>query len=168
MDSAGASTSAAGVGGDGGGGMAGPPPLIAGWIAGVGRRYQHYLDKSTPHVLRRWLAFGALAAAYVVRVFVLQGFYLVSYALAIYVLSLVIAFLSPQADPAFEGLGGEDDDEEAGPLLPVRGSDEFRPFVRRLPEFKLWFAPPSLLFSLPDLYCFFTLFGMKWCDEKTE
>lgn len=59
-----------------------------------------------------------VAAAYVVRIFAVQGFYLFSYALAIYVLSLVIAFLSPQADFAFEGLGEEEDDE-AGPLLPV-------------------------------------------------
>lgn len=59
-----------------------------------------------------------VAASYVVRIFAVQDFYLFSYALAIYVLSLVIAFLSPQADFAFEGLGEEEDDE-AGPLLPV-------------------------------------------------
>lgn len=32
-----------------------------------------------------------------------------------------------QVDPALEG-----------PTLPQKGNDEFKPFVRRLPEFKFW------------------------------
>ena len=57
----------------------------------------------------------------------LQGFYIVSYALGIYNLNLLLGFLTPQIDPEMEG-----------PTLPNKGSDEFRPFVRRLPEFKFW------------------------------
>lgn len=57
----------------------------------------------------------------------LQGFYIVSYALGIYNLNLLLGFLTPQIDPEMEG-----------PTLPDKGSDEFRPFVRRLPEFKFW------------------------------
>lgn len=47
--------------------------------------------------------------------------------LGIYTLNLLIGFLSPQVDP-----------ESEGPALPMKGSDEFKPFVRRLPEFKFW------------------------------
>ena len=57
----------------------------------------------------------------------LQGFYIVSYALGIYNLNLLLGFLTPQIDPEMEG-----------PTLPDKGSDEIRPFVRRLPEFKFW------------------------------
>jgi len=35
-----------------------------------------------------------------------------------------------------------------GPALPPRGSDEFKPFIRRLPEFKFWSDPVS---PPPDL-----------------
>ncbi|CAM9001438.1 unnamed protein product [Rhodiola kirilowii] len=99
-------------------------------IHAVSIRYQHLLDKSTPFVHRRWIAFSIIALIYVIRIFIVQGFYLITYALGIYVLSLFIAFLSPQVDPETEG----------GPSLPVLGTDEFRPFVRRLPEFKFWYS----------------------------
>ena len=60
------------------------------------------------------------------------GFYIVTYALGIYNLNLLLGFLTPQVDPELEG-----------PTLPSKGQDEFRPFVRRLPEFKFWCAPSS-------------------------
>lgn len=41
----------------------------------------------------------------------------------------MIGFLSPQIDP-----------EEEGMVLPVHDSQEFRPFQRRLPEFKFWLS----------------------------
>lgn len=95
------------------------------------RRYQHLLDKSTPLVLYRWIFLAAIAAVYALRVYVVQGFYIITYGLGIYILQLLIAFLSPQVDPEIQGLTD-------GPALPTRGSEEFRPFVRRLPEFKFW------------------------------
>lgn len=55
------------------------------------------------------------------------GFYIVTYALGIFNLNLLLGFLTPQVDPELEG-----------PTLPSRKEDEFRPFVRRLPEFKFW------------------------------
>jgi hypothetical protein len=55
----------------------------------------------------------------------------VSYGLGIYVLNLLIGFLSPQVDPKMEGMDGV--------ALPTQGSNEFNPFIRRLPEFKFWF-----------------------------
>ena len=80
----------------------------------------------------------------------LQGWHIISYALAIYILNLFILFLSPKIDPAFE-----DDDWDTsgnlivyifhdlhiildGPSLPTKANEEFRPFIRRLPEFKFW------------------------------
>lgn len=105
-----------------------PAAVVSRWTYPISQRFQHLLDKSTPHVLYRWIAFACIASLYVVRVYLVEGFYVVSYALGIYLLNLLIGFLSPQVDPEFSD----------GPTLPTRGSDEFRPFVRRLPEFKLW------------------------------
>ncbi|KAI6699287.1 hypothetical protein NL676_013611 [Syzygium grande] len=94
---------------------------------------QHLLDKSVPQVSRRWIATLAVGCAFLLRVDFVQGFYIVTYALGIYMLDLLVGFLSPQVHPELQDLA-----DGGGPSLPTRGSDEFRPFVRRLPEFKRW------------------------------
>ncbi|KAA8547383.1 hypothetical protein F0562_003753 [Nyssa sinensis] len=77
---------------------------------------------------RRWLGTLAVASIYVLRVYYLRGFHIVSYGLGIYILNLLIGFLSPKVDPEIEALDGAS--------LPTKDSDEFKPFIRRLPEFK--------------------------------
>ncbi|XP_027345170.1 protein RER1A-like [Abrus precatorius] len=109
-----------------------PTAAISRWKFALSQQYQHLLDKATPHVGRRWLGFVVVALMYALRVYFVQGFYIVSYGLGIYILNLLIGFLSPQVDP--EILDSE------GPTLPTTTSDEFRPFVRRLPEFKFWYS----------------------------
>uniref|UniRef100_A0A5B7AYS5 Protein RER1 n=1 Tax=Davidia involucrata TaxID=16924 RepID=A0A5B7AYS5_DAVIN len=125
----------AGAGGGGVEDLSSPSPAaaVSRWTFAVSQRYQHLLDKSISRVLYRWIAFLAIAIIYVVRVYFIQGFYIVSYGLGIYILNLLMGFLSPQVDPELQDLSD-------GPTLPTRGSDEFRPFVRRLPEFKLWYS----------------------------
>lgn len=102
------------------------------WKSDFSRKFQYYLDRSTPHTVERWLGTLAVAAIYVLRVYHVQGFYIVSYGLGIYMLNLLIGFLSPSVDPELEALNTAS--------LPTKGSDEFKPFVRRLPEFKFWYA----------------------------
>ncbi|CAM8885944.1 unnamed protein product [Rhodiola kirilowii] len=41
-----------------------------------------------------------------------------------------------------------------GPGLPTKESDEFRPFVRRLPEFKFWYAL-TMAFCIAFVLTFF-------------
>jgi len=127
-----------------------PEATISRWKFAMSRQYQHMLDKTTPHVLRRWIGCLVVAAVYVLRVYLVQGFYIVSYALGIYILNLLIGFLSPQVDPEIHD----------GPTLPTRGSDEFRPFVRPLPEFKFWYyslplfpLPPRVSYSTTYFCC---------------
>lgn len=103
---------------------------LAKWRREFARAFQYYLDRSTPHPLQRWLGTLAVAMIYVLRVYYVKGFYVVSYGLGIYVLNLLIGFLSPKVDPELETLGGAS--------LPTKGSDEFKPFIRRLPEFNFW------------------------------
>ncbi|KAI3669793.1 hypothetical protein L6452_41200 [Arctium lappa] len=116
------------------------------------QHYQHLLDKSTPFLLHRWIGFLIIAVIYAVRVLYIQGFYVVSYALGIYILNLLIGFLSPQVDPEFLDLSD-------GPSLPIRSSDEFRPFVRRLPEFKFWYSITKAFF-IAFVLTFFSVFDV--------
>lgn len=65
----------------------------------------------------------------------------VAYSLGIYLLNLFLAFISPKFDPSLE----TDTDMEDGlpngeSSLPTKNDQEFKPFVRRLPEFKFWHA----------------------------
>ncbi|CAK9144204.1 unnamed protein product [Ilex paraguariensis] len=122
------------------------------WCYSVSQRYQYVLDKSTPHVLRRWIGFSFVALIYAVRVYLVQGYYIITYGLGIYILQLLIAFLSPQVDPEIQELSD-------GPSLPTRGSDEFRPFVRRLPEFKFWHSITKA-FCIAFVLSFFSAFDV--------
>nr|GEV58465.1 protein RER1B-like [Tanacetum cinerariifolium] len=112
------------------------------------RLFQFYLDKTTPHAVYRWSGTAALVFLYVLRVYYVQGFYIVSYGLGIYILNLLIGFLSPLVDPELE--------PSDGPLLPTKGSDEFKPFIRRLPEFKFWYAITKA-FIISFLMTFFSI-----------
>ncbi|RUS27696.1 retrieval of early ER protein Rer1 [Jimgerdemannia flammicorona] len=101
------------------------------------RRWQHYLDEVTPYTTNRWIATGVLVVIYAIRVLVAQGWYIVTYALGIYLLNLFLAFLQPKFDPSLE-MDIQESEVEEGPALPTKNDEEFRPFIRRLPEFKFW------------------------------
>jgi len=118
--------------------------------------YQHYLDRLTPYLSARWGIAGTLILLFVWRIVALQGFYIVTYALFIYYLNLFLAFLTPKIDPALE----LDSDDEEGPTLPTnRSNEEFRPFMRRLPEFKFWLS--TMKSTLIAFFCtFFEFFDI--------
>lgn len=71
---------------------------------------------------------------------------------AIYLLNLLLAFLQPKFDPSLEQDLAATNVEEGGDELPTTNGngldskdDEFRPFVRRLPEWQFWQVAASLL-----------------------
>ncbi|RZB54419.1 RER1, partial [Asbolus verrucosus] len=97
--------------------------------------YQGVVDRTVPWQKTRWLSAFLLILVFMARVLYAQGWYIVTYALGIYHLNLFIAFLTPKIDPAMDF-----DAEENGPELPTRANEEFRPFIRRLPEFKFWYS----------------------------
>ncbi|TYJ54129.1 hypothetical protein B9479_005227 [Cryptococcus floricola] len=125
------------------------------------RRFQAALDRSTPMVLERWLLTLGFFIIFLLNVIIRQGWYIVCYALAIYILNLFLAFLQPRFDPSLAEDLAADDVEEGAPGLPGGGAgakpaggikgllngfstgeedEEFRPFIRRLPEFKFWYS----------------------------
>lgn len=102
---------------------------LAHLIAKFNQHTQVLLDKAAPLILPRWVVWAVALVAYAIRVYLLKGFYIVTYGLGIYNLNLLLGFITPQVDPELE---------HDAPGLPTKSDQEFRPFVRRLPEFKFW------------------------------
>jgi len=96
----------------------------------------------------------------------------VCYTLGIYLLNQFLAFLQPKFDPSLT----QDEGLEDGEALPTKQDEEFRPFIRRLPEFKFWHSSTRAiaiaffctwwqLFNVPVFWpvlvaYFFILFGL--------
>jgi len=95
------------------------------------RVIQYWLDKSTIYPTQRWVAFVAQLGLIFLRIYLVQGYFIVAYGLGIFLLNNFIAFLSPLEDMV-----------DSGPMLPKTETEgqEFKPFTRRLPEFKFWLA----------------------------
>jgi uncharacterized membrane protein len=74
---------------------------------------------------------GIVACAFLIRIGIVGGYYVISYILGIYLLNLLIGFLTPM-------LGDLEDEENDEPVLPISDADEFKPFMRKVPEFKFW------------------------------
>ncbi|KAF8583822.1 retrieval of early ER protein Rer1 [Ramaria rubella] len=130
-------------------------PAVA-YYTRLTRQYQALLDRSAPHILQRWLSTAGIVAVFVVRIVFAQGWYIVCYAHAIYLLNLLLAFLQPRFDPSLEADLTADEIEEGGPdeyVLPSQQQkdDEFRPFIRRLPEWNFWLATTRA--TLIALFC---------------
>ncbi|KIV87951.1 hypothetical protein PV10_09229 [Exophiala mesophila] len=133
----------------------------------IARQYQTYLDKSTPYTAYRWAATGTLLFLFFLRIIFAQGWYIVAYCLGIYLLNLFLAFLQPKFDPSLTQDEGLEDGESA---LPTKQDDEFRPFIRRLPEFKFWHTATRAVaisfvcswFEIFNLPVFWPVLVMYW------
>ncbi|KAI0114835.1 retrieval of early ER protein Rer1 [Daldinia grandis] len=133
------------------------------------RQYQALLDRSTPFVLQRWISTGVFLGIFFLRIVFAQGWYIVAYALGIYLLNLFLAFLQPKFDPSNELLDNEMEDGSAGGL-PTKQDEEFRPFIRRLPEFKFWHEATRAItiaftcswFEIFDVPVFWPVLVMYW------
>lgn len=123
----------------------------------VGMYIQHILDRVTPFVSLRWLFNLLLVILFFARIFFVQGYYIIAYGLGIFLLNQFILFLTPKQDPSLRDL--DEDEGEHVPRLPTRSTDEFRPFMRRLPEFKFWYTTfKALVISL--ILTFFSIFDI--------
>lgn len=83
-----------------------------------------------------------------------------AYALGIYLLNLFLAFLQPKFDPSVEALDSQMDMEDGSAGgLPTKQDEEFRPFIRRLPEFKFWHAATRAI-TIGFLCSWFEIFNV--------
>ena len=69
---------------------------VAGFMEKMSSKWQFLLDKSSPHILVRWIVFFVSIYLYLLRVYLVNGWYIVTYGLGIFLLSQSIGFLSPQ------------------------------------------------------------------------
>ena len=106
------------------------------WIE-LRRFYQYYLDKVTPHTKERWIGFFILQLMFFVRVIYWHGWYAICYSFYIFFLNQFLAFLTPKFDMSLQQEEANERLEAGG--APDEQSEEFRPFIRRLPEFRFWF-----------------------------
>lgn len=89
---------------------------------------------------------GVLMILFFLRMFFVHGFYIVTYVLLIFVLNQFILFLQPKDRASLIAARANPDDGEDGrgenapAPLPTLDAEEFRPFVRRLPEFHFWYS----------------------------
>lgn len=123
--------------------------------------YQELVNKVVPLTMPRWLGFLGLLAVFILRIVLSHGWYIICYTLGIYLLNLLLAFLSPKFDPLLElELRDEGIEEGVPDVEPAEaGDDEFRPFIRRLPEFKFWYnGTRATLLSL--VMSFFPIFDI--------
>lgn len=132
-------------------------PLPALWSAHIPRsgmvhRYVSALSLSTYHSFRIVLCSDAF-----VVICTLLTTIAVAYSLGIYLLNLFLAFLSPKFDPALEQDEGMEDGNASG--LPTKEDQEFRPFVRRLPEFKFWYSTTKAI-SIGFFCSWFEIFNL--------
>ncbi|EMD33146.1 hypothetical protein CERSUDRAFT_118209 [Gelatoporia subvermispora B] len=137
---------------------AGPFQPVSVQYSKLQRQYQQLLDRITPFVLYRWLATSGLLSLFMLRILLSQGWYIVCYAHAIYLLNLLLAFLQPKFDPSLQDDLMADEIEEGGEdvgaTLPSQRDDEFRPFVRRLPEWQFWLSATRA--TVVALFCSFS------------
>ncbi|KAL0227775.1 hypothetical protein RCL1_003918 [Eukaryota sp. TZLM3-RCL] len=111
------------------------------------RKFNLFVDQTTPFIRSRWLVFIFFLFLFATRVIVHDAFYIIAYALAIFLLLTGITFLTPKSGlPSEEG------------RLPLHQSEEeeFRPFIRKLPEFKTW--KQSFTATIISLFCTFLPF----------
>jgi len=129
--------------------------------ANIRRAAQYWLDKSTIHPIPRWISFSVALAIFFLRVYLVQGYFIIAYGLGIFLLNNFIAFLSPLEDPT------------DGPGLPTSAAEgkEYKPFTRKMPEFKFWLACfrgtctsfIMTFFSIFDVPVFWPILVMYFC-----
>ncbi|RDA83880.1 hypothetical protein CP532_1212 [Ophiocordyceps camponoti-leonardi (nom. inval.)] len=135
-----------------------PFASVAAQTSKIQRHYQALLDRSTPFVLYRWVGTGVLLMLFFLRILFAQGWYIVAYALGIYLLNLFLAFLQPKFDPSNDAVDNEMEDGSVG-TLPTKQDEEFKPFIRRLPEFKFWYWATRAVF-ISFTCTFFEIFNV--------
>jgi hypothetical protein len=84
--------------------------------------------RTKPYLLYRWLLFLVFAVVFLLRLTLGHRFYTIGYIAGIYLVNCLVLFVSPKLDP---DLYGRD-------ALPTVGDGDYRPFVRKLPEFIFW------------------------------
>jgi hypothetical protein len=91
----------------------------------------------------RWGFLALLVILFYYRIFTTGSFYLMCYCVSFYLIYKFVAFCTPKE----EGIPDPFEDFTEDVYLPTTIDDEFRPFIRRLPEFDFWTFCTKMLIS---------------------
>jgi hypothetical protein len=131
--------------------MADAPTKMATLQHRLKQRLQVFEDKVVPQRLARWIAFALMIVLFMFRIISYGGFFVVAYAMGIHLLYLLVTFLTPLSDP--EGSSEADAD---GAALPSATGDEFKPYVPKMQEYKVWRSMTKVV----AICSFLTLFDL--------
>lgn len=110
------------------------------------------MDKLSIYKQARWVVTVLVILAFIGRVVYAGGYHVVSYVLGIYVLNLFIGFMTPSQ-------GDLEDEENDEPVLPTKEADEYKPFIRKVPEYRFW-QNFTLSFIVGFVCTFFEVFDV--------
>lgn len=102
-------------------------------ILAVFQYYNVICDKIQIYPRERWSFIAILVFLYIIRLIFTRGYHALTYCIGIHILNSFIGFISPLKDPEEAEIEGDIDS-----FLPQRNSDDFKPFQRKLKEFKFW------------------------------
>ncbi|KAL3636158.1 hypothetical protein CASFOL_020705 [Castilleja foliolosa] len=101
---------------------------------------QYYSDKLNGQFRYRWISTFVLACFYGIRVY-LHGYVIITLFVGMILSGFLVQFLSSvikSDDP-------DQDPSDGPPILPIKESDELRPFVPVLPEYNFWCCVHTVL-----------------------
>ena len=95
------------------------------------RKYRVLVDKSSVHPRSRWASLVVLCLLYALRIATTDGYAVITYLLGLFYLNQIMLYLTPLEDP-------EELEFPEEYVLPVRETDEFKGFQRKIQELELW------------------------------
>lgn len=95
---------------------------------------QFITDNLAPLIYPRWTFTGLFMFLYLRRVYIINSHPVVTYFVGIYLIHSLILFLTPKDDAIPDPFDNADDEN----YNPRNIDNDFRPYVRRLPEFDFW------------------------------
>lgn len=100
-------------------------------------------DKLSPRPTLRWGLTGTLVLLYICRITRIKSHAVVTYCAAVYLLHAFILFATPKDQNIPDPFDTANDDE----YNPSNIDNDFRPYVRRLPEYSFWVFVTQIVMS---------------------
>jgi len=104
---------------------------------------QYVMDNLSPLVYPRWIFSGLLLLLYIRRIVKIESHSVLTYFVGIYLLHAGILFLTPKDENIPDPFENTEDES----YNPRNIDNDFRPYVRRLPEFDFWKASIQIILS---------------------
>lgn len=100
-------------------------------LSSIFKYYNAICDKMQIYPRERWSFITILVLLYVIRLIFTKGYHALTYCIGIHILNSFIGFISPLED-------SEEVEGDIDSFLPQKNSDEFKPFQRKVREFRFW------------------------------